>query len=476
MESNSQASETMLPLKRFDNSPHYDQDDDNSSVLSSYEQGSHSSVESKSTASTSLRSSKTPQKQQLKPIVIQKDKDMAATFGYQFKTEDPRGSTETYNSVFSEDSESQEDDDESDHQTILPTDDDIPAVLPQYRASIIDPFVRPSTPDAFGRLFPSMDRLSIRHDDLTPDGNMNLRVDTVVPGRNGRRPLTVQLFHLRMHDLGRREFSLRRYCRDSGREVCNSKRAYAEPGPTTRPGLQRSFSSVMRSVKGLPFRVHHHTSQSPQGKGLAGTSSASSSWDAISLRSMRIRRDSWTSDKPPPSPSCLVPTNTVKLEFSNYARVDISRNNHHKVHHYDFEWWGHKYSWKRVLDKDLSVVSYHLMRDGHGMAVAHITPEMRSPNQIQEEEWAGGWIPPCHMWISDPSIVNAATDVADVIVATGLIALVDDCIKNRWHAKKQPKMARSKSNDLTHTRRRSLVQEILHRRHSEQHRRLVAAY
>lgn len=128
---------------------------------------------------------------------------------------------------------------------------------------------------------------------------------------------------------------------------------------------------------------------------------------------MRIRRDSWTSDKPVPSPSCLVPTNTVKLEFSNYARVDVSRNNHHKVHHYDFEWWGHKYSWKRVLDKNLSVVSYHLMRDGHGMAVAHITPEMRSPNQIQEEEWAGGWIPPCHMWISDPSIVDAATDVAE---------------------------------------------------------------
>jgi len=68
--------------------------------------------------------------------------------------------------------------------------------------------------------------------------------------------------------------------------------------------------------------------------------------------------------------------------------------------------------------------------------VAHIVPETRSPTQVEDDELSGGWVPPCFMWINDRSIVNAVTDVADVIVATGLTALVDDCIKERWQSKR----------------------------------------
>jgi len=34
-----------------------------------------------------------------------------------------------------------------------------------------------------------------------------------------------------------------------------------------------------------------------------------------------------------------------------------------------------------------------------------------------------------------PSVVEAVTDVADVIIATGLISLIDDCIKSHFHPK-----------------------------------------
>lgn len=315
-------------------------------------------------------------------------------------------------------------------------DDDaaIPSCLPAYRRASVsgDPascFLRASTPHAFGRLFPSLDRLSVRHDDLTLDGNMNLRVDTpLIPG--GRRPVQYQLFHLRMHDLARREFSLRRYCRDSGREVCNSKREYAVQSPA-----QRSVSSAIRSVKS-PFKKDHEhrrsgntTASSLQyGSGTSASTDSNATgaagwWDPADGNQSRprsSRRPSVVSTTgsvsgssgSSASSSRLVPTNTIKLEFSNYARVDVVRNN--AKGHYDFEWWGHRYTWRRVVDKDLKVASFHLIRDGRtGSPVAHVVPEVRSPTQVEADELAGGWVPPCYLWISDPSIVDAATDIAE---------------------------------------------------------------
>jgi hypothetical protein len=374
---------------------------------SSFEDGrsSYSSYDSRSSTSTSSPLARSRQRQG--------SYEDGAPLSYTHTHENPSASVQTYDSVFSE-TETIDELMEGDEVDALPppVDDAIPDVLPPYRASIIDPLVRPSTPDAFAQLFPSLDRLSIRHDDLTPDGNMNLRVDIVVPRKGATsRPVTVQLFHLRMHDLARREFSLRRYCRESGREVCNSRRAYAEPSPTSRPGFQHSLSSVIRSVKTSSRRFSNASNHSKRPS--TGNSSGSSTWDNTSVRSMRMRTDSWTSDKPPPPASILVPTNSIKLEFSNYARVDVTRKGGHDSKHYAFDWWGHTYSWRRVIDKNLDVAAFHLIRDGHGAPIAHITPEMRSPNQIEADKDAGGWIPPCHMWISDPSVLDAITDVAE---------------------------------------------------------------
>lgn len=279
--------------------------------------------------------------------------------------------------------------------------------LPIYCHEIEETNVRPSTPEDFAALFPSMNRLTIRHDDFTSDGNMNLRVDTVVSGRRRR---TIQLFHLRMYDLGRRDFSLRRYCRDSGREVCNSKRKFIEPAAAARPTLQRSVSSAVKTLTGRPQLKRMPTASSLfNNKGRPGTSNSTAEADdefadefgqSLSLDKKQKLRP--------------IPTNSIKLEFSNYARVDIQRQGNRTTKRYEFEWWGYKYAWKRVVDKHTGVVSFHLLRNGnHHSPVAHIVPETRSPNQIAIDDHAGGWVPPCHMWISDPEIIDAVTDVAE---------------------------------------------------------------
>ena len=38
------------------------------------------------------------------------------------------------------------------------------------------------------------------------------------------------------------------------------------------------------------------------------------------------------------------------------------------------------------------------------------------------------------MWIADDGIVKASKDVADAIIASGLIALVDDSIRSHFHS------------------------------------------
>ena len=307
--------------------------------------------------------------------------------------------------------------------------------LPVYRREVVEPNVRPSTPQDFAKLFPSLNRLSIRHDEFTPDGNMNLRIDTVV---TGRRRTSIQLFHLRMYDLAKREFSLRRYCRDSGREVCNSKRKYVEPpapkpqkeeGSADRPTLQRSLTSAIKTLSGgnngkpgfnransggSIFRSRTAAKNDGTRPGTSNSHS-SSEGDDESLNATKSRlslADSRLGFKS--KPQRPLPTNTIKLEFSNYARVDVRRCGGSRNKRYDFDWWGHRYSWRRSVDKQLNSTSLHLVRDGNTHApVAHIVPETRSPNQVFADENAGGWVPPCFMWIADNSIVDAQTDVAE---------------------------------------------------------------
>ena len=238
-------------------------------------------------------------------------------------------------------------------------DDYIPLLLPIYTPSARAPFLT-SDDVSFAQLFPSTHRLAIRHDDMTLDGNMNLRVETAATSP------AVQLFHLRMHDLPDRDFSLRRYSRDSGRQVCSTKRAYA---PTARnlPGEKRH--SLFRRR-----RMSH---------GDGATVSAA-------------------------APTFLAPTTNMNLDFMNYARVQVFK----KRDSCAFAWWGHRYEWRRVVDKDLGTVAFHLVRD-EAHPVAHIVQEARSPSEVQAEQLAGGWVPPCSMWISEPEVLAALTDVAE---------------------------------------------------------------
>lgn len=288
--------------------------------------------------------------------------------------------------------------------------------LPSYHHEISEPNVRASTAKDFAQLFPSMNRLSIRHDDFTTDGNMNLRVDTIVPGR---RRTAVQLFHLRMYDLAKREFSLRRYSRESGREVCNSKRQYLAPAALSRPTLQRSMSSAMKTLSSAAkpqSRRQNSSSSTVSTKDKRPATSHSYDTNADSVVSSSSRATSSCEHNRQQGQAQPRPTNSIKLEFSNYARVDVqrrgSRNNNNK--RYEFEWWGHRYTWRRAVEQHRDgVVSFHLLRDGQATPVAHIVPETRTPLQVEDDERAGGWIPPCYMWINDNDILDAATDVAE---------------------------------------------------------------
>jgi hypothetical protein len=279
--------------------------------------------------------------------------------------------------------------------------------IPEYKHEIIESMARASTPHDFAQLFSSQRRLYIRHDDTTEDGNMNLRVDTEVTEDGCRTQ--VQLFHLRMHDLKTRQFSLRRYCRDSGREVCHSSRRYVKPA-SERPGIQRSVSNALASFRGKPEAkrtgsggsLKHNPKRQDSGYASNGDEEDDDDLDSFMSSESKTK-------------SIPMPTNTTKLEFSNYAQVDVKRRGAKSNKRYEFEYWGSNYAWKRDPAKSTAgkSVSFHLIKDDSGPAIAHIVPELRSRSQMRAEEEAGGWVPPCNMWISDERLLSASMDVGE---------------------------------------------------------------
>lgn len=310
----------------------------------------------------------------------------------------PRSSTETYASTTASQEELEEE--------LEPCDPDyqVPESPEVFRPNLIA-----SSPSDFADFFPSTRRLYIRHDDTTYDGNMNLRVDT----RTGTasHPVDMRLFHMRMHDLKKREFSIRRYERSSGREMCHSSRKYTKPSHEGIPSLQKSMSSAFSTIIGKPEFKRTNS-------GLSTRSSKS--------RRMPRRQDSGyaslyededvdsLSDKLKDT-SLQMPTNTTKLEFSNYAHVEVKRRGTKSSKRYEFEYWGHDYQWKRVIrrENEGEEVSYHLYRDETGSVVAQMFPDIRSHAQIQADEAAGNWVPPMSMWICDQSVVDESSDVAE---------------------------------------------------------------
>lgn len=253
--------------------------------------------------------------------------------------------------------------------TSLSSLDDIPEETTCYdvvdrNTDIIPTDVVPSNHRTFGDIFPSSRRLLIRHDDATLDGNMNLRIDTMVTRRGGYQTDFI-LFHLRMYDLYSRRFSLRRYCRDSGREVCHS--------------IRKSTASDRKALF---------------------------SWGGLFGRFSSPDLENGTDNSPKSF------SDTIAFEFSNYAHVELKRRTSKR---YEYEYWSTRYQWRRESHKqgDLREVSYYLVNMQTSKSIAHILPEVRTPVEIIDEKSKGGWVPPASMWISDASIYETMPDIAE---------------------------------------------------------------
>jgi len=114
-------------------------------------------------------------------------------------------------------------------------------------------------------------------------------------------------------------------------------------------------------------------------------------------------------------------------------------------------------------------VSYHLMRNDKSRTLASLETVPLTPTQAEAARTKGGWIPPCSMWIRDEDILNALPDVADLVISTGLIALVDDTIKRRWHSKHSRQLllplARRSSfrMNMQYIGPKKLIDEVFHR-------------
>jgi hypothetical protein len=293
-------------------------------------------------------------------------------------------------------------DDYQDHDD----DDDDDYEMPAYMTrQLCKPSAIPATPADFSDLFPSRRKLKVRHDETTPDGDMNLRIDTQVINRNGRA-CDMTLFHLRIHDVQTREFSLRRYCRDSGREVCNSTRKTQKAIPQRRPSLQRSLSNALNSLRP---RSAGESKLSANGLKLRRNDSGYGSMHSVDFQ----RGDSSRSARDEAYQKTVSTTAPVKLEFSNYAQVEVKRLGSLNHRRCEFDYWGAHYSWKRVARKDCSSPSFHLIKSGSEHAVAYIVPSALSKAQEAQERSRGFWVPPCTMWIADDATVAAQKDISE---------------------------------------------------------------
>ncbi|KAL6244252.1 hypothetical protein RBB50_008494 [Rhinocladiella similis] len=327
--------------------------------------------------------------------------DATSVFGQEDNV-DPRSSTETYASTIASERES----------------DSFkgPCLLPLTRHICYQPDAVACTPKDFADLFPSTRRILIQHDDTSPDGNLNLRADTEVALSKGQKT-KLTLFHLRMYDLGDRQFSLRRYQRQSGREVCSTKRKYlkpvAEPSPTSK---RHPFTTAFRKMS---FRAPKPRSRPSHEVEEDGPD------DDFELFAAQADVEA------------TVPTDTIRIEFSNYAQVELNRSGRGDGKLYDFEYWGEQYTWRQNVYQDgtESVFSFEMVNLNTGACIAHITPDRLSSKQARKEAAQGGWVPPCSMRILEKEVSG---DLGDVLIATGLMVLTDDCIRKRWHEVHRP--------------------------------------
>ena len=295
----------------------------------------------------------------------------------------------------------------------------------------------PTNPHNFAKYFPTSNALKIAHDTATSDGDMNLVVSTETSDRLGS--FDMQLYHLRMNDLASRNFSLRRYCRESGREVCHSVVKKDKAKPNARPGLGRTVSnaiaSLSRNNSWSSTRSSRSTKSVPSAPKRQDSGYASHE-DFDCAYESGPDEESEVEDMPEPEEEQPVgPTNTIKLEFSNYAQVDVRRKGASPNKKWELEYWGTSYEWRRSpAGNNDEGFQYHLYKVGGEKCIAYIKPISVPPHQRQAERDIGAFVPASEFRILDMKTLQHE-DVADVIVASGIIALVDDCIRRAERAK-----------------------------------------
>ncbi|EKV15955.1 hypothetical protein PDIG_23100 [Penicillium digitatum PHI26] len=383
------------------------------------EVGSFSSTDSscsKSTAATNHSDRIAPKSHKRNwstNLANQKHTEAEAEVKYQYREPPPCSSTSTYASTTISTAEI---DPESD--LIEPPSSHEGRYCVNERQEFYPLDAIPSTPSSFAPLFPSSRRLLIRHDDATVDGNMNLRVDTPVHLRDGSQR-DVILFHLRMHDLFLRKFSLRRYCRDSGREVCQSARREVVPAHERRPALRTSWSNIFAGFRPGPVGGHC----APNGELKRQVSRVGDGYAPENGHGHAVveKMDKGTAEadeyeKEKEEQGALpILGETILLEFSNYAHVALRRKGPGSTKKYDFEYWSTKYQWRREVRKegDLHEVSFFLVDTRTSKTIAHLVPDTLAPLEVVEEESKGGWVPPSSLWISDPEVYKTMSDVAE---------------------------------------------------------------
>lgn len=202
--------------------------------------------------------------------------------------------------------------------------------------------------------------------------------------------------------------------------MCNSARREVVPAHERRPALRTSWSNVFAGFRpgsaaghcppnGEQLKRQHSRFEAGCGHG------HENDYDAREeVNKGMVEEDELEKEKEGLGALPIL-GETILLEFSNYAHVELRRKGPGSTKKYEFEYWSTKYQWRREVRKegDLHEVSYFLVDTRTSKTIAHLVPDTLAPLEVVEEESKGGWVPPSSLWISDPEVYKTMPDVAE---------------------------------------------------------------
>jgi hypothetical protein len=219
----------------------------------------------------------------------------------------------------------------------------------------------------------------------------------------------IQLLHLRMHNWKERDFSFRRYCRYSGREICHIvlKKLKSSPMKSkSSPRLERSFSNTFNKIR----RKASMASFRRTGSGRGSISSRASSRHSSVASSCEHDNFAGGDEELPSTIDVAYNAKTIQLKFSNYAQIDLKRCGSKSRRRYEYELWGYSYIWKSERLAGDTAPLYYLTEGDSSAPLEHIIPVLQSISQQREEERIGSWVHPCSFWVADRTISNTLAD------------------------------------------------------------------